>query len=176
MINYLIISKKKWDIENFEILNKSHKFSYKLDKRKIIKYSPKIIFFIHWSEKIPLEIFKRYLCIQFHSSDLPKFKGGSPIQNQIVNGIKKTKITAFKVSDKIDAGDICLKNNLDLNGTATQIYQKMTLPFSRQSHRWELDLLLWSQSKLVSLPPQRLLLSLLLAPGREHRPLRQLHA
>ena len=125
MINYLIISKKKWDIENFEILNKSYKFSYKLDKRKIIKYSPKIIFFIHWSEKIPLEIFKRYLCIQFHSSDLPKFKGGSPIQNQIVNGIKKTKITAFKVSDKIDAGDICLKNNLDLNGTAIQIFQKM---------------------------------------------------
>ena len=97
MINYLIISKKKWDIENFEILNKSYKFSYKLDKRKIIKYSPKIIFFIHWSEKIPSEIFKRYLCIQFHSSDLPKFKGGSRIQNQIVNGVKKTKITAFKV-------------------------------------------------------------------------------
>ena len=30
MINYLIISKKKWDIENFEILNKSYKFSSKL--------------------------------------------------------------------------------------------------------------------------------------------------
>jgi len=125
MINYLIISKKKWDVKNFKILNRSFRFIDNLNKSKIIKYSPKIIFFIHWSEKIPSEIFKRYLCIQFHSSDLPQFKGGSPIQNQIISGLKKTKITAFKVSDKIDSGDICLKNVLDLSGTAAQIYKNM---------------------------------------------------
>ena len=65
------------------------------------------------------------MCIQFHASNLPKFKGGSPIQNQIIRGIKKTKITAFKVSNIIDSGDICKKKNLDLNGTAMQIYKKM---------------------------------------------------
>lgn len=125
MINYLIISKKKWDPKNFKSLDKSFKFFKKLNKKKIINYSPKIIFFIHWSEIIPSEIFNRYLCIQFHSSNLPRFKGGSPIQNQIINGLKKTKITAFKVSDKIDSGDICLKRILDLNGTAFQIFKKM---------------------------------------------------
>ena len=125
MINYLVISKKKWDTNNFKTLNKSFKFLNKLDNKKIINFSPKIIFFIHWSKKIPSEIFKSFLCIQFHSSNLPKFKGGSPIQNQIIRGIKKTKITAFKVSNKIDSGDICLRKNLDLNGTAMQIYKKM---------------------------------------------------
>ena len=65
------------------------------------------------------------MCIQFHSSNLPKFKGGSPIQNQIMNNIKKTKITAFKVNDKIDAGDFCLKKNLDLKGSANEIYIRM---------------------------------------------------
>ena len=125
MINYLIISKKKWDLNNFKTLNKSFKFLNKLDKKKIINISPKVIFFIHWSNKIPSEIFKRFLCIQFHASNLPKFKGGSPIQNQIIRGIKKTKITAFKVSNTIDSGDICKKKDLDLNGTAMQIYKKM---------------------------------------------------
>jgi len=125
MINYLVISKKKWDLNNFKTLNKSFRFLNKLDKKKIINISPKIIFFIHWSKKIPSEIFKRFLCIQFHASNLPKFKGGSPIQNQIIRGIKKTKITAFKVSNIIDSGDICKKKNLDLNGTAMQIYKKM---------------------------------------------------
>lgn len=125
MIKYLVISKKKWNANNFKNLNKSFKFLYKLEKKKIINLSPKIIFFIHWSKKIPSEIFKRFLCIQFHSSNLPKFRGGSPIQNQIIRGIKKTKITAFKVSNKIDSGDICLKKNLDLNGTALQIYERM---------------------------------------------------
>ena len=125
MIKNLVISKKKWDANNFKTLNKSFKFLYKIEKKKIINFSSKIIFFIHWSKKIPLEIFKRFLCIQFHSSNLPKFRGGSPIQNQIIRGIKKTKITAFKVSNKIDTGDICLKKNLDLNGTALQIYERM---------------------------------------------------
>ena len=125
MIKYLIISKKKWDIKNFKVLNKSFKFLEKLNKREITKYSPKIIFFIHWSHKIPSEIFTNFLCIQFHSSNLPKFKGGSPIQHQIIRGLKKTKITAFKVTDKIDGGDICLKNHLILNGTADQIYKRM---------------------------------------------------
>ena len=125
MINYLIVSKKKWDVNNFKTLDRSFKFLNKINKKKIIKTSPKIIFFIHWSKKIPLKIFKKFLCIQFHSSNLPKFKGGSPIQNQIMKGIKKTKITAFKVSNKIDSGDICLKKDLDLNGTATQIYKRM---------------------------------------------------
>jgi len=125
MINYLVISKKKWNKNNFKTLKRPFIFLNKLDKKKIANISPKIIFFIHWSQKIPPEIFNNFLCIQFHSSNLPKFRGGSPIQNQIIRGIKKTKVTAFKVSNKIDSGDICLKKNLDLNGTAMQIYERM---------------------------------------------------
>ena len=80
---------------------------------------------MHWSKKIPNNIFDNYVCIQFHSSDLPKFRGGSPIQNQILNGLNKTKITAFKVSEKIDRGDICLKQNLSLEGSANKIFMRM---------------------------------------------------
>ena len=124
-MKYIIISKKKWNKENYKNLNKSFKFFTELKINRIKKISPRIIFFIHWSKKIPSKIFKNYLCIQFHSSNLPKFKGGSPIQNQILRNIKKTKITAFKVTDKIDSGDICLKKNLNLSDSAHLIYSRM---------------------------------------------------
>lgn len=124
-MKYLILSKKQWNKKNYYFLNKKFKFFSSIKINEIKKISPEIIFFIHWSEKIPSKIFNKYLCIQFHSSNLPKFKGGSPIQNQIMNNIKKTKITAFKVNDKIDAGDFCLKKNLDLKGSANEIYIRM---------------------------------------------------
>ena len=73
-----------------------------INLKKINQVNPRIIFFIFWSKIIPKKIFSNFLCIQFHSSDLPKFKGGSPIQNQILKKIYKTKISAFKINEKID--------------------------------------------------------------------------
>tara|TARA_A100001015_G_scaffold305950_1_gene399448 strand:+ start:1639 stop:2301 length:663 start_codon:yes stop_codon:yes gene_type:complete len=124
-MKYLILSKKQWNKKNYNSLNKSFKFFSSIKINEIKKISPEIIFFIHWSKKIPSKIFNNYLCIQFHSSNLPKFKGGSPIQNQIINNKRKTKITAFKVNETIDAGDFCLKKNLDLKGSANEIYIRM---------------------------------------------------
>ena len=121
----IIITKKIWNRNNF--INFSNKFILikSLNIKKINHIKPKIIFFIHWSKKVPSNIFNNYTCIQFHSSNLPLFRGGTPIQNQIVRGIKKTKITAFKITSKIDAGDICLKKNLSLSGSAQKIYEEM---------------------------------------------------
>ena len=121
-MRYLVISKKIWDKKNFNILDKRAKLKKKIVYSKIKKIKPKIIFFIHWSEKIPSKIYKKYLCIQFHSSNLPKFRGGSPIQNQIVRNVKFTKISAFKVAKKIDSGDICYQKGLSLKGNAEEIY------------------------------------------------------
>jgi len=54
--------------------------------------------------------------------DGPAFrKGGSPLQNLIERGIKKTKISAIKVDGGIDTGDIFFKRDLDLYGTAEEI-------------------------------------------------------
>ena len=124
-MKYIIVTKIKWSKQNFKTLNSSFKIFSNIKINKIRKISPNIIFFIHWSKKIPSSIFNNYLCIQFHSSDLPKFRGGSPIQHQIFAGKKKTKISAFRVSNKIDSGEICLKKNLVLKGNANEIYKKM---------------------------------------------------
>jgi methionyl-tRNA formyltransferase len=123
MKKFLIISKKKYK----KLRIKSFYYDYKINKKKIKKLNPNIIFFIFWSKKIEKKLFKNYTCIQFHTSDLPKFRGGSPIQNQIIKGIKKTKITAFKMNSKIDSGDICMKRNVHLNGNAEDIYKRIEI-------------------------------------------------
>ena len=120
-----MLPKKKWDLDNFKKLNKNIFVLDKLNLIKIKKINPKIIFFIHWSKFVNKSIFKKYLCIQFHSSNLPRGRGGSPIQNQIMLNIKKTKISAFKVSEKLDSGPICLQDNLSLHGNALDILRRM---------------------------------------------------
>lgn len=84
-----------------------------LDK-VLAKYLPEYVFFVFWSWKIPEDIISYFKCVSFHASDLPKFRGGSPIQNQIMAGLEETKITAFRTSNEMDAGDILLKKKLSL--------------------------------------------------------------
>lgn len=93
-----------------------------LTRELITKNAPQYIFFPHWSYKIPYEIYKNYNCIIFHMTDLPFGRGGSPLQNLIVRGIQKTKITAFRCVEEMDAGPVYLKRSLSLAGAAEKIY------------------------------------------------------
>ena len=124
-MNYILISKLKWKESNYNYLNRKTIYFDKINKKKIKEINPEVIFFLHWSNKIPEEIFKNFLCIQFHASDLPKFRGGSPIQNQIINGIRNTKISAFKVTKNIDTGDVCMKKKLSLAGDVNDIFVRL---------------------------------------------------
>lgn len=85
-------------------------------------FSPDYIFFPHWSYIIPEQIFENFQCIVFHMTDLPFGRGGSPLQNLISRGIKDTKISSLRVQKDFDAGPIYLKENLNLNGTAEEIF------------------------------------------------------
>ena len=124
-MKYLLVSNKKWNYRNFKKLNARTIYRNNISQNLIKKLNPKIIFFIFWSKKIHKNIYTNNLCIQFHCSNLPNFRGGSPVQNQILHGLKKTKISAFRVDNKIDAGDICLKKNLSLRGSANIIYERI---------------------------------------------------
>ena len=104
------------------LLSSPKKLTINYLKRK----KPEIIFFPDWSWIIPNEIISNYKCICFHESNLPKFRGGSPIQNQIIRGITKTKTTAFIMNEKIDAGDIILQKDLSLEGSIQEIFSRMS--------------------------------------------------
>jgi len=126
-MKFIIKTKKKWDIKNFNNIKKNIFIFDEINLIQIKKINPKIIFFIHWSKIIKESLFEKYLCIQFHASNLPKGRGGSPIQNQILQNIKKTKLTAFKISKKLDSGPICLQEDLMLAGDAEQILKKIEI-------------------------------------------------
>ena len=105
-------------LENCFIINKPGDLSI----ANLEKISPDYIFFPHWSSIIPKEIYTIFNCVVFHMTDLPFGRGGSPLQNLIDRGIIETKISALKVSEGIDTGDIYLKEPLALYGTAEEIF------------------------------------------------------
>ncbi|MEX0762574.1 MAG: methionyl-tRNA formyltransferase [Dehalococcoidia bacterium] len=86
--------------------------------------NPERIFFIHWSWKVPKQIFENYECVAFHMTDLPYGRGGSPLQNLIMRGHRDTKLTALLMTEEFDAGPVYLKEQLALDGTAQDIYER----------------------------------------------------
>ena len=131
MKKYLLVTEKKWHLSLFENLKKRKSEEWKLIDSKdnftykeLESFNPNKIFIPHWSYIIDESIFLNFECILFHMTDLPYGRGGSPLQNLIINGHKETQLTAIKVSKEIDTGDIYLKKKLALNGTAKDIFDR----------------------------------------------------
>lgn len=132
MDNFLVATIKSWNIENFYKYTKHFTGKWYIISKKedftlenLDKIDPKKIFIPHWSWIIPKEIFQKYECVLFHMTDLPYGRGGSPLQNLIVRGIYDTKISAIRIMEEVDAGDIYLKKPLNIEfGTAEEIFKK----------------------------------------------------
>jgi methionyl-tRNA formyltransferase len=113
--------KKHKKINSFEVISSKEEYDFKFNK---LVTNADLIVFLGWSWIIPNEITKKYLCVGIHPSDLPDYRGGSPIQHQIINGIIETKISLMTISEKLDGGDIWLKYDLDLRGDTIEIIFK----------------------------------------------------
>jgi methionyl-tRNA formyltransferase len=81
-----------------------------------------LIFFIGWSEIIPSDIVSNNCCICLHPSPLPKYRGGSPIQHQIINGDYDSAISFFIMDSGIDTGDILYQVPIRLDGELSDIF------------------------------------------------------
>ena len=66
--------------------------------------NPDLILFYGWSDIIDFKIVEKFCCLMLHPSPLPKYRGGSPIQNQIIDGKKESEVCIFKMEREIDAG------------------------------------------------------------------------
>lgn len=127
----IIATIKSWNIKNADKLKKKNVSEHDifiitnqndLTYEKVCKINPDYIFFPHWSWIIDNNLYDNFNCIVFHMTDLPYGRGGSPLQNLIVRGIKETMISAIQVEKEIDRGSIYLKEKLSLNGTADEIF------------------------------------------------------
>lgn len=85
---------------------------------------PKYILFPHWSWTVPAELFEQYECVCFHMTDVPFGRGGNPLQNIIVRGIKQAKLTALRIVEKMAAGLVYEQQPLELSGRAQDIFER----------------------------------------------------
>jgi methionyl-tRNA formyltransferase len=66
---------------------------------------------------LPPEVFSipEYGSFNLHASLLPKYRGAAPIQWAIINGEKETGLTTFKIEEKVDTGNIYLRERVAIN-------------------------------------------------------------
>ena len=88
------------------------------------RWSPRYLFFPHWSWKVPHELIERYECVCFHMTDVPYGRGGSPLQNLILRHHSSTMLTALRMTDQLDAGPVYGKRPLSLAGRAEDIFTR----------------------------------------------------
>ena len=64
--------------------------------------------------KLPFNIFSipKYGTINLHASLLPNYRGAAPINWCLINNEKKTGVTTFFINEKIDQGDVLLKEEI----------------------------------------------------------------
>ncbi len=71
-----------------------------------------------------MEIVEGFECVCFHMTDLPFGRGGSPLQNLILRGVRETKVSALRMTDTLDAGPVYARESLQLDGSAQDIYER----------------------------------------------------
>ena len=91
------------------------------------KEKPNIIFSLGWSNLIDHLIYKKFLCICLHPSMLPNFRGGSPLQNQIIRNQLISGLTLFKMNKFIDGGPIIRQCNLNLKGGISLVQKRIEI-------------------------------------------------
>ena len=136
MDNIVICTTKEWNIENYFCLKKKYEKKYnlfliteknELSYEQLFSIKPKFVFFPHWSWMISEDVYNNFECIVFHMTDLPYGRGGSPFQNLIMNEVYDTKISALKVIEHVDAGDIYLKEDVNIStGSAEENFIKIS--------------------------------------------------
>jgi len=92
------------------------------DEEALRDFRPDLVLFYGWSWIISDDLLKDYTCLMLHPSPLPLYRGGSPIQNQIIAGETSSKVSIFVMNNEIDAGDILAQNELSLEGSLDEIF------------------------------------------------------
>jgi methionyl-tRNA formyltransferase len=104
------------------IIREILRFNDKNDLSNIKPEEFNIIFFIGWSSIVPSRVFNNTNCVVLHPSALPKYRGGSPIQNQIINGVTNSMVSFIKMNEGIDEGNIIYQVPLSLSGNLDDIF------------------------------------------------------
>jgi methionyl-tRNA formyltransferase len=108
------------------------------------------LFFYGWSWLVPKNVTDNFHCVCCHPSPLPRYRGGTPMQHQIINGEEESAVTLFRMNQEMDSGDIYYQKSFSLEGNLNEIYSKV----SEVSAELTLNLLNDFRKGTVKLYPQ----------------------
>ena len=134
-MNIACITYRDWAIDIYEkiyeVYKNEHNFliwsekdAYSADALK--EFKPDLILWYGWSWIVEDVFVNDYESIMLHPTPLPKYRGGSPIQNQIINGEKLGAVSLFRMNEGLDKGDIYQQLPISLNGTLDDIFRRIS--------------------------------------------------
>ena len=92
--------------------------------------APDAIVVVAYGKILPKEILNipKYGCVNGHASLLPKYRGASPIQWCIVCGETETGVTAMKMDEGMDTGDILKTEKTEIGDeeTAEELFDRLS--------------------------------------------------
>lgn len=134
-MNIACITYRDWAIDIYDkiyevykgehnFLRWSEKGAFNADALK--EFKPDLILWYGWSWIVEDTFVNDYESIMLHPTPLPKYRGGSPIQNQIINGEKLGAVSLFRMNEGLDKGDIYQQLPMSLAGTLDDIFRRIS--------------------------------------------------
>ena len=113
------IGYRSWALKIYDSLAQSTDHDFLIIRSKdqykekaITEFFPDLVLFYGWSWIISKNIVNSFKCVMLHPSALPKYRGGSPLQNQIIDGLEIGAVTLFLIQEELDAGPILLQKEI----------------------------------------------------------------
>ena len=107
--------------------------------REVARLKPEVIFSFYYRDLIrrPIRLIPRHGCVNLHGSLLPKYRGRSPLNWQLVNGEAESGVTLHRIIGRADAGDIIGQERVEVGpeDTAIVLYRKLLAAAERVLHR-----------------------------------------
>ncbi|WP_096199313.1 methionyl-tRNA formyltransferase [Bacillus sp. FJAT-45350] len=95
------------------------KIKEEAELKKLYAFEPDLIITAAFGQILPRELldYPKHGCINVHASLLPKYRGGAPIHQSIIDGEKETGVTIMYMVEKLDAGDILTQTVVEIEET-----------------------------------------------------------
>lgn len=99
--------------------------------QEVLALNPDIIITAAFGQLLPKELLEapKFGCINVHASLLPKYRGGAPIHQAIIDGEEKTGVTIMYMAEKLDAGDIISQKEIAIeeNDHTGSMFEKLSI-------------------------------------------------
>ncbi|KOY82627.1 methionyl-tRNA formyltransferase [Lysinibacillus macroides] len=99
--------------------------------QQILALQPDLVVTAAFGQILPRELLDAPSlgCINVHASLLPKYRGGAPIHQAVIDGEKETGVTIMYMAEKLDAGDIISQKAIPIEESdhTGKLFEKLSM-------------------------------------------------